>query len=247
MTLKITWLGSATFTLEDQAGHRVFVDPWLDAPPGNPGCPVKASAPGRADLVLVTHGDPAHYGRGDAPKVAAAAGCRFVSNPAVCQYVVGKGLLPQSQVLPLTLDQTYDLGCIEVTQFPIIHPPYTEPIKSDIPNTPNTGFALTMGGVSVLYVGDTVLGDEVYRRVGAAHRLLIGLLPIFTPASGRGTPEQSVDEALGIVKMTGLTYVIPHYRYVPDNPTAALLRAAMRPLGVEVPRLEPGGSFSLDG
>ena len=63
MGLKTTFLGSATFILEDSAGRIVFIDPWLDAEPGNPECPLRVAEVTHADLVVVTHGDPAHYSR----------------------------------------------------------------------------------------------------------------------------------------------------------------------------------------
>ena len=246
MTLKMTWLGSSTFMVEDEAGKVVFVDPWLDGDIGNPGCPLKVADVARADLVLVTHGDPAHYGRGDSVRLAAKTGCRFASNPELCEFVVEKELLPHDQVLPLPLNQRHKIGFIEVTVFPVIHPPYKEPPKHGIPVAPNTGFALTMGGVSVLHTGDTILGDEVYRDVAATYPVQVGFLPIASKSAGHGTPQQTVEVAASIADMTGVKYILPHYRYAPNNATVEMLAEVVEPKGVKVLRLEPGESFTLE-
>lgn len=55
--VKITWLGHATFLIEND-GQKILIDPWLS---GNPKCPEKYHdlAP---DLVLITHGHNDHIG-----------------------------------------------------------------------------------------------------------------------------------------------------------------------------------------
>jgi len=244
MALKITWLGSASFMLEDSAGRVVFIDPWLDADSGNPGCPIKVEDVARADLVLVTHGDPSHYGRGDSVRVAVKTGCRYASNAPLCKYIVDNGLLPSSQVLPLAIDQLHRLKFIDVTVFSVIHPPYLVPLNSDVPGEPNTGFCITMGGVSVLYTGDTVSGDAVYRRVAAECNPLVGCFPISgASGEGHGTIEESVELAASITGMASVKYVFPHYRYSPKNPAVGMLSDAVQPLGVKVVMLEPGQVF----
>lgn len=246
MALKVTWIGGASFVFEDPAGRVVFLDPWLDADGGSPGCPLKVADVARADLVLVTHGDPSHWGRGDAVRVAAKTGCPFMSNPPLCEYVVRKGFLPASQVMPLPLNERRKMDFMEVMSFPVIHPHWDKPEGYDIPNDPNTGFSLSMGGVSVLYTGDTVLGDEVYRGIAAAYPPRVGLLPIGSARASHGSLNETVEIAASIAGMIGAEYVIPHYRYVPNNPAVSMLADALRPLGVQLVRLEPGQGLSLD-
>lgn len=244
MSLKMTWLGSASFLLEDSNHNTVYLDPWLDGEIGNPRCPLKVSDVARADLVLVTHGDQAHYGSGDSVRIAAKTGCRYASNHQLCDFIAQKGMLPRSQMLPLALDERHHLEFMDLTVFPVIHPPYKEPPKSGIPPEPNTGFALSMGGVSTLYTGDTVLGDEVYRRIAAAYSPRVGFLPI-VGGTGHGTAAQSVEVAASIAAMTRIEYIIPHYRWIPNNAAMDMLIDATRSLAVEVVRLEPGGSLTL--
>jgi L-ascorbate metabolism protein UlaG (beta-lactamase superfamily) len=245
MTLKMTWYGSSTFMLEDKAGNVVFVDPWLDGDIGNPGCPLKVVDVARADMVLVTHGDPAHYGRGDSVRIASKTGCRFGSSPELCEFVTKKGLLPPDQVLPISLNKRHKLGFIEVTMFPVIHPPHQLP-PGEIPSEPNTGFALTMGDVSILHTGDTILGDNVYRSVAAINPAQVAFLPITSKSAGHGTLQESVEVAASIAAMSGVKYILPHYRYVPNNPAVELLSEAVAPKSIKVVRLEPGESFTLN-
>ena len=234
MSLKITWLGSASFRLEDSDGHVVYLDPWLDAPPGNPGCPLKVADVTRADLVIVTHGDPAHYGRGDAPRIAAAVGCRLATNEALSRFIMADGLLPETQLLPLTLSREYDLGFINLLNFPVVHPPYRPGSTSSTPREPNTGFSLRMGGVSALYTGDTILGDTVYAEVARTRPALVGLLPLGSQLAAHGTMDETVDVAVSIARTAGCKYVIPHYGFVPDNPAVAKLGEALKQHEIEL-------------
>jgi len=244
MSLKVTWLGSASFKLEDSGGHVVYLDPWLDAPPGNPGCSVKAADVTRADLVIVTHGDPAHYGRGDAPKIAAAARCRLATNEALSRFIVANGLLPEAQVMPLALSREYDLGFINLLNFPVIHPPYGSESTSPTPREPNTGFSLRIGGVSVLYTGDTILGDTVYAEVARTRPALVGLLPIGSQLAAHGTMDETVDIAASIARTVGCKYVIPHYRFVPNNPAIGTLADALKQHEIQLVEMStPGQTF----
>jgi L-ascorbate metabolism protein UlaG (beta-lactamase superfamily) len=246
VTVKVTFLGSATFLLEDPTGHLAVIDPWLDAEPGNPGCPLKVEDLAHADLVLVTHGDPAHYGRADSVRIASLAGCPFASNVPLCEYVLSKGLLPKSQVLPLALDTRHKLGFLEVTVFPVIHPTdWIPPAGYEIPREPNTGFALSMGEASIMYTGDTILDDDIYKKVATEYKPTLGLIPVASPTAGHGTLEESAVVAAFVARVAGVKYMIPHYRFVPNNPSVDMLASELRGTNIQLIRLEPGESFTL--
>lgn len=246
MNIEITWLGGASFRIKGSQGHTLFIDPWLDAPPGNAGCPISVKDVTRADLVLVTHGDPGHYGRGDGVRIARQNGCTFAANGALCRYVVDKGLLPAAQVRSLALHEASDLGAARVLMFPVVHPPWTAPDGYDIPREPNTGFLVTMDGSTILYAGDTVLGDNVYRSVSETTRPTVGLLPIGSPSGSHDSLESTAQIAASIAHMSGTSYVIPHYNYVRDNPAVEMLRRALAPSGAELISLEPGKAARFD-
>lgn len=246
MSIEIAWLGGASFRLKDSQGHTLFIDPWLDAPPGNAGCPISVKDVTHADLVLVTHGDPGHYGRGDGVRIARQIGCTYAANETLCKYVVAKGLLPAAQARSLELHQLTELGVARVLMFPIVHPPWTPPEGYDIPREPNTGYVVTMDGLTILYAGDTVPGDGVYRSVCEARRPTVGLLPIGSPAGSHGTLESTAQTVASIVQMSGVSYVIPHYNYVNENPAVEMLRKALQPVGTKLLSLKPGGAVRFD-
>jgi L-ascorbate metabolism protein UlaG (beta-lactamase superfamily) len=247
MTIEITWFGGATFRLKTGKGRTIFIDPWLDAPPGNAGCSIGVKDVKDADLVMVTHGDPGHYGRGDGVRIAAQSGCPYASNEPLCNYVVKKGLLPAGQARPLKLNALNHVGDVEIFMFPIVHPPWTPPAGYEIPREPNTGFAFTVEGTTLLFAGDTVPGDEIYRSVGRDRKPTIGILPIGSPIGSHGTLEATALTAAAIVEMTGVRQVIPHYNWGGENPAVDMLRNALAPLGAELVSLQPGGSVRVGG
>jgi L-ascorbate metabolism protein UlaG (beta-lactamase superfamily) len=240
MSLEVTWLAGAGFRLVDSQGHVVFIDPWLDAPPGNPGHPLTVADVTRADLVLVTHGDPGHYGRGDGVRIAQNNACAFASSRQLCDYVTGEKLLPLGQVHALPLQEAVDLGPARVVMFPAVHPPWTSPPGYPVPRDPNTGILLVMDGFTVLFAGDCVPGDRVYAAVTASTRPVLALLPTGSPAGSHGTLEATAETAAEIAGMSGARYVIPHYNYVPENPAVAMLATELARRGIELIAARPG-------
>jgi hypothetical protein len=103
-----------------------------------------------------------------------------------------------------------------------------------------------MGGVSVLFTGDTVLGDEIYHPVAARSSPRLGLIPVASPTAGHGTLEDSAKVAAFVARTIGAKYIIPHYRYVPDNVAVDMLVQELRSAPIEIIRLKPGQSFSID-
>lgn len=247
MNVEITWFGGASFRLKDGRGRVLFIDPWLDAPPGNTGCPIGVKDVTHADLVLVTHGDPGHYGRGDGVRIARQVGCTYATNEPLCRYVVAKGLLPAAQARGLALQQSTDLGVADVYMFPIVHPHWVPPAGYEIPRELNTGFSINFDGLALLYAGDTVPGDTIYRSVGEARKPRLGILPIGSPAGSHGTLESTAQTVAAIVEMTGVRYVIPHYNYhAGGNPAVEMLRKALEPVGAELVSLQPGGTVRFE-
>jgi L-ascorbate metabolism protein UlaG (beta-lactamase superfamily) len=246
MHIEITWLGGASIRLKGSHGHTIFIDPWLDAAPGNAGCPISVNDVTHADLVLVTHGDPGHYGRGDGVRIARRNGCIYAANEALCKYVVAKGLLPAAQTRNLEFHKLVEISVARVLMFPIVHPPWTPPEGYAIPREPNTGFVVTLDGLTILYAGDTVPGDRVYRSVSEATKPTVALLPIGSPAGSHGTLESTAYTVASIAEMSGVSYVIPHYNYVNNNPAVEMLRKGLEPVGTELLSLDPGEAVRFD-
>jgi len=85
MTIKITWLGHASFAL-DADGYKVLVDPFLS---GNPLASTSAEAL-EADFILISHGHSDHLG--DAVAIAKRTGAKCISNFEIVNWLNGQGV-----------------------------------------------------------------------------------------------------------------------------------------------------------
>ena len=85
MTIKITWLGHASFAL-DADGYKVLVDPFLS---GNPLASTSAEAL-EADFILISHGHGDHLG--DAVAIAKRTGAKCISNFEIVNWLNGQGV-----------------------------------------------------------------------------------------------------------------------------------------------------------
>lgn len=59
--VKVTWLGHGTFLMESPTGTKMMIDPWLTPNPDTPATFKDASAFGKVDLLLITHGHLDHF------------------------------------------------------------------------------------------------------------------------------------------------------------------------------------------
>lgn len=85
MTVRLTWLGHASFAL-DADGYKVLVDPFLS---GNPLASTSADALG-ADFILISHGHGDHIG--DAVAIAKRTGAKCISNFEIVNWLNGQGV-----------------------------------------------------------------------------------------------------------------------------------------------------------
>ena len=85
MTIKITWHGHATFSL-DISGTKVIVDPFLA---GNNPVALTAAADLPADFILQTHGHFDHIA--DTIPLAQRTGAQVIANWEICNWINGQG------------------------------------------------------------------------------------------------------------------------------------------------------------
>ncbi len=87
VALQITWLGHASFKVQNDSGKIVYIDPWIN---GNPACSIEVKDIDKADIVCVTHGHFDHFG--DSLEIAKNTGAKLVCSPDIGWYAHSKGV-----------------------------------------------------------------------------------------------------------------------------------------------------------
>ena len=178
--------------------------------------------------ILITHGDPDHHWQSD--RVAEASNAPVVCGKNLAKVEDGKTLLvdPRGKELtswvafehvhPLDFGESVVLGDVEIEAVKSVHGPISVPIlwfkieKQPGPGERvgigSVGFKITLGGKTILNLGDSILLEE-----------WTGLEPdvLMLPIGGLGdnTWTMDVSDALEAVKMIAPKKVIPCHYNVP--------------------------------
>lgn len=148
MTVKITWHGHSTFSL-DIDGTRLVVDPFLD---NNSTAQVKA-ADLTADYVLLTHGHGDHVS--DALPIAQRTGAQIIANFEIVNWLNSKGY---ENTHPQHIGGGFNHAFGRLKFTPALH-------GSGLPDGSYggnpAGFLLTAGGKNIYISGDTALFSDM--------------------------------------------------------------------------------------
>lgn len=215
MAVRVKWIGNAFFTI--QSGDRlVFTDPWVT---NNPGATltVEEAAALSPTHVLVSHGHPGHYGRGDSVEIANRAQTTYYSTIEVIRYVLEKNLLKVPYVGLAPGSHIYADG-VEFEMFEVKHPPEPPlaPEWAEVPAAPNTINRIKIGGKTLLHVGDTLPGP-VYEKLAAEGRIDLAMLPLWGKGMAFGE-EEAIQSMTEIIKILKPRYVMFHNRWDPERP-----------------------------
>ncbi len=109
MSVKVTWLGHAAFSLE-VGEHRILIDPFLT---DNPAATVSAEDV-EADFILVSHGHGDHVG--DTVAIAERTGATVISNFEIINWLQGQGVA-EDRLHPQQIGGgfTYPFGYLKLT------------------------------------------------------------------------------------------------------------------------------------
>jgi L-ascorbate metabolism protein UlaG (beta-lactamase superfamily) len=199
--MNVTWLGHATFLLEE-GDTRVLVDPFLSGSPTAPCGPDDVEP----TVILQTHGHVDHYL--DTVEIAKRTGATVVAIVELAEEIKGKGV--ENVVDPnLGGTATFDWGWVKL--MPAWH---TGTTPDGTVHTP-AGLIVSLGGKLVYVLGDTALfGDlALARRAG---KIDLAIVPI----GGHYTMDRH--DAVAAVDLVDPFQVIPsHYNTFPAIETDA--------------------------
>ena len=178
--------------------------------------------------VVITHGDPDHHWQSD--RVAKASGAHVICGKGLTRIINGQTLvvaprgraltswMPFDNLHPLDAGESVTLDGVTIEALRTLHGPIAVPIlgftmraqpgPDERVGLGSMGFRITIGGTSVLNLGDSVLLPEWKNMTADVLMLPIG-------GFGHSTWTMDVDEALEAVKLISAKHVIPCHYSVP--------------------------------
>ena len=225
--MQITHYLYNTFLLEAQ-GKRVAIDPGRNLYLFDFRSLIPESEWPAITHVVITHGDPDHHWQSD--RVAEASQAHVVCGRGLTRTEGGRTLVvaprgrgltswvPFDHLHALDVGDSIDLDGVVIEAVRAVHGPIAVPVLGfTLRAQPGAGervgigamaFRITVGGTTVLNLGDTLLLPD-WEELSAD----VLMLPIGGP--GRGTWTMDVDDALQAVEMIGPRHVIPCHYNVP--------------------------------
>ena len=178
--------------------------------------------------IVITHGDPDHHWQSD--RLAKASGAHVICGKDLTRTTNGQTLVvaPRGRALtswvpfdnlhPLDAGESVTLDGVTIEAVRTVHGPIAVPIlgftmraqpgPDERVGLGSMGFRITIGGTSVLNLGDSVLLPEWKNMTTDVLMLPIG-------GFGHSTWTMDVDEALEAVKLISAKHVIPCHYSVP--------------------------------
>jgi L-ascorbate metabolism protein UlaG (beta-lactamase superfamily) len=235
-SVRITWLGHATFLITAPSGTTVLVDPFVAS---NPSCPDELKEFAALDYVAITHGHEDHVA--DAVQI-----CRDYE-PTVAAMVEVAGWLqrsgvPESKLVAMNKGGTVQLGDISLTMVNAYHSSSISGPDGPIHGGEAAGLVFAFDdGTRVYHAGDTcVFGDM--RLIRQLYAPTIALLPIGDRFTMGPREAALACEYLGVSRVVPMHYgTWPVLTGTPEELAAECLR---RDLDVEVVALAPGETLA---
>ena len=109
-SLKINFVGHASFRFESEKGTIVYVDPWFD---NNPTSNAKLAQVRKADIVVATHGHRDHIG--DSYELCKRTKAKFVGCYELCIAAESNGLKLGTRALPMNPGGTVRIKDVQLT------------------------------------------------------------------------------------------------------------------------------------
>jgi L-ascorbate metabolism protein UlaG (beta-lactamase superfamily) len=207
-TVKVQWIGHATFLVTSPGGTQLLLDPWITTNPSVPAA-LKDLAQYKPAAILVTHSHSDHSA--DAKAIALTSGAPVIST---YEWVAAQGL-PEKQTLGGNVGGTFKIGDVTIHLVPAVH--------SSEPGGRPLGFVLEFTNGQTIYdTGDTwIFGDM------ALIQELYHPTVILLQVGGGPYNEDPATAKLAVAKYFHPKAIIPmHYATFPGLATEADVRAA---------------------
>ena len=183
MNLTITWLGHASFKIQDHNGTVVYIDPWIV---DNPSCAIPLDEINDAHIVCVTHGHFDHFG--DSLDIVKRTGAKLVCSPDIGWYAHSKGVEREKESITMDIGGTIQVENIRISMVQAIHTCelYGEEWKAEKTILPGGGacgyvFNFSDSGsssdLSLYYAGDTDVFADM-KTIAELYQPHISILPI---------------------------------------------------------------------
>jgi L-ascorbate metabolism protein UlaG (beta-lactamase superfamily) len=214
--MKIKWIGNAFFTVKTQ-DKFLYLDPWVKENSGVTMTLEEAAAMGPTH-VLVSHGHPGHYGRGDSVAIANLAKAPYISTREVIRYTQEKGLL-KTNYLGLAPGSRILLDDMELELIHVKHPPEPPiaPQFADLPGDPNAIWLIKLDGKTLLHVGDTT-DDPAFDRISAENKNIdVAMLPLWGKGMA-GDVDTAISTLVSLLHKLRPRVVLLHNRWDPQRP-----------------------------
>ena len=181
-SVKVTFIGHASFRFESERGTVIYFDAWLDS---NPAAKMKLSSVRKADIVIATHGHEDHIG--DSFEICKQTRAKFVGSYELCLVAETHGLKMGSRALPMnpggsvkvkdtTITMTQAHHSISMSAH-VINKPQPEGIVFH-PDSAVGGFTIAFdSGITIYDSADTCLFSDM-QLIGQMYGPQIAILPV---------------------------------------------------------------------
>lgn len=250
MNLTITWLGHASFKIQDNQGTVVYMDPWIT---DNPSCTTRLEEIRDANIVCVTHGHFDHFG--DSLAIVKRTGAKLVCSPEIGWYAHSKGVEREKESITMDIGGSIQLENIAISMVQAIHTCelYGEEWKSEkkiLPGGGSCGYILrfsdpdSSANVSVYYAGDTDVFIDM-KTIAELYEPDISILPI-----GDKYTMGIRGAALAAVWLRSKVFIPMHFGTFPaleQDPNRFVSLVNEKAPGSEVKVMKPGQVYTWTG
>lgn len=245
-SVKITFIGHASFRFESDKGTIVYFDAWLD---DNPTAKLKLAQVDKADIVIATHGHQDHIG--DSFEICKRTKAKFVGNYELCLVAEAHGLKMGTRALSMNPGGTVKVKDATITMTQAYHSQsmspglaYGPPPEGHYfrPDSAVSGFSIAFAnGITIYDTADTCLFSDM-QLIGQMYGPQIAIMPV------GGQYTMGVREASRAASFIRPDIVIPcHYGETMGQPADIdELRRAVGFLSpnTQVAPLKPGQSLT---